>query len=176
MTSCKIHQLSSFRSSVPSYHKLHRIGEYVGSVGSPNNLPIRDYNAFKLMRNIAPIDPSLPSDSRPDYCISIREGKKLAIPAHVVFPLAVRNLDDPCMIPDKRSRLRNASVHANEAATNLIVVPFFFLASRCCSAGYLWEGIKERVSCYRVATISSFFSSLSFFRHFFLILHSLTSE
>lgn len=24
---------------------------------SPNNLPIRDYNAFKLMRNIAPIDP-----------------------------------------------------------------------------------------------------------------------
>ena len=63
-----IHQLSPFRSvpfrSVPfrsaaSYHKLHRIvGEYVGS---PNNLPIRDYNAFKLMRNIAPIDPS---DSR----------------------------------------------------------------------------------------------------------------
>lgn len=103
MTSCKIHHSpANYLRSVPRLRIINYIvsGKYVGSVGSPNNLPIRDYNAFKLMRNIAPIDPSLPSDSRSlDYCISIREGGKLTMPARVASPpsIAFRAiLDDPC--------------------------------------------------------------------------------
>lgn len=74
--------------------------------------------------------------------------------------------------PDKRSRLRNASVHANEAATNLIVVPFSFsfFASRCRAQQDISKGgeggLKKRVSCYRVATISSFFLSFTAFSLF----------
>lgn len=66
--------------------------------------------------------------------------------------------------PDKRSRLRNASVHANEAATNLIVVPFSFsfFASRCRAQQDISKGGEGGYRNASLATASRLFL-LSFF-------------